>query len=153
MAASVIVAVRSALVAALAPIIQGVVGMEDVYVGFQYPIGNAEPREAIWTQNPQLDLRSASLRAGRNFLNESTSFDLVFKSWAPNRTAEEAAQRVIDIAEVATAWIGDHKNNELGVPGLQTLTVSGGASQTETLDNDSITGRLQVPVTYTARLT
>lgn len=154
MAGSIVVAVRKALVTALTPVIQGTAGMEQVEVGFQYPAGDAQLREVVWTQNPQIDLQSASLRAGRNFLNETSTFDVVLMSWQPATTAEDAATRVIEIGEVIAAWIGDHKNGEtLNVPGLQTLTISGSASQTETLENESVTGRMQIPVRFTARLT
>lgn len=154
MAGTIVVAVRKALIAALTPVINGTAGMESVDVRFQYPAGDDQPREVVWTQNPQIDLQSASLRAGRNFLNETSTFDVVLMSWQPATTAEDAATRVIEIGEVIAAWIGDHKNGEtLNVPGLQTLTVSGSASQTETLENDSVTGRMQIPIRYTARLT
>lgn len=153
MAGSIVVAVRSALMAALATEINGTAGMESVEVGFQYPTGDNEPREAVWSQNPQIDLSSAGMRAGRNHLNEKTSFDVVLKAWAPNQTAEEAAERVVAIGEVVAAYIGDNKNNQLNVTGLQSIVVSGAGAQVETFDNDSITGRMTIPVTFTARLT
>lgn len=154
---SIVVSVRDDLTTALKTEIQGTAGMEDVYVEFQHPVGDVEPREAVWTQDAQINLSNASLRAGKNFSNEETTFSLLFKSWRPNTTAQEAAQRVADIAEVASDWIANHKNGE-GLPtahslGLNWITVSGSGAAMETLDNDSITGRFQIPITYAARLT
>lgn len=155
MAGSIIVAVRSALVAALEPVIQGTAGMADAYVGFQAPTGDrSELRDVVWTKNAQIDLKSASMRAGRNFLDETTTFEVVVYAWAPNQTAEEAAQRAVDIGEVVAAWIGDHKNGEaLNVTGLKWIVVEGAGSQDESLSGDSIAGHLIIPVKYNARLT
>jgi hypothetical protein len=152
MAGSCIVAVRSALMAALGPAITAVVGMEDVHVDYQYPTGDNEPRECVWTQNARMDLTSASLRAGRNFLNEESHFDLLVRSARPSTTPEDAAQRAIDIAQVAIEWVGDHKNNELGVPGMQTLTVDGEARQSEQLIDSSTAASVLIPIKFTARL-
>ncbi|WP_332645112.1 hypothetical protein [Aeromicrobium sp.] len=154
MAGSIVVAVRSALMAALATEINGTAGMESVAVGFQAPVGDHDNREIVWSKNAQIDLKSASLRAGRNFLDETTAFEVVVFAWAPNQTAEEAAQRAVDIGEVACAWIGDHKNGEtLGVTGLKWIVVEGAGSQDESLSNDSVAGHFLIPVKYNARLT
>lgn len=154
---SIIVSVRKDLIAALKTAIQGTAGMEDVYVEFQHPTGDHSSRERVWTQNARVDLANASMKAGKNFSNETSAFDLVFSTWAPAQTAEDAADRVIEIATVASDWIANHKNGETLTAsralGLISLTVSGSGTQTESLDNDSITGRLQLPVTFTARLT
>lgn len=154
MSGPIIVTVRKKLIDALKPVVQGTAGMSHVSVVYQYPTGNEEPAEIVWTQNAQLDMQSASLRAGRNYLNESSSFDLVINTSRPGFDVLEAAQRVIDIGVVVVEWIGDHKNGDaLGIDELITLSVAGAGTQDEVLIETGVAGRMQIPITYTARLT
>lgn len=138
---------------ALGPVVNAVAGMEKVHVDFQYPVGDKEPRECVWTQNARTNLTSAAMRAGRNYLNEEARFDILIRSARPAKSAEDAAQRAIDIAEVVVEWIGDRKNNEIGVTGLQTLTVDGEARQDEQAIDSSVAAGALIPIKYTARLT
>jgi len=155
MAGSIVVAVRSALMAALETAINGTTGMEDVEVGFQAPTGDrSELREVVWSKGAQIDLKSASMRAGRNFLDETTTFEVVVYAWQPAQTAEDAAQRAVDIGEVIAAWIGDNKNGSaLNVTGLKWIVVEGAGSQDESLSGDSVAGHLVIPIKFNARLT
>lgn len=154
MAGTIAVSVRSALMTALATAVNATGGMADVYVGFQAPLGDNARREVVWSRSAVIDLKPASMRTGRNFLDETTTFEIVVYAWAPNQTALAAAQRAVAIGEVVAAWIGDHKNGEtLSVTGLTTLTVTGSGSQDESLVAESVAGHLIIPVRFTARLT
>ena len=154
MTTTLIVAVRSGLMAALKTAIQATSGMSDVWVEFQYPTGNDIPREIVWTQSGRPTFAPASLRAGKNFLKEDTTFDLMFHASGPDITPAEAAQRAIDICTVAVDWVGNHKNGEtLAITGLQTLTVAGEGEMAEFPTDSGYGAGIRIPVRYTARLT
>lgn len=154
MTGSRIVAVRSGLIEALAPVINAVVGMEDVAVGFQYPTGNDELRDIVWTQSGRLAFSPASMKSGPNFLNESSGFDLMFRSSAPNVAPEEIAQRVVDIAEVAVDWINANKNGSaLAVTGLNWVLVNGDGIAEEFPTDSGYGAGIRIPITFSARLT
>lgn len=154
MAGSKIVEVRSGLATALATAINATAGMEAVNVAFQYPLGDNEPRECVWTQNGRTNYRPAALKAGRNFLREEARFDVVVRSTVPNVTPADAAQRALDIGLVVMEWIGDDKDgSSLAITGLQTLTVDGDGSQAEIPVGDVIAGAFVIPVKFTARIT
>ena len=138
---------------ALAPVVNAVVGMESVNVDYQYPAGDREPRECVWTQNARSNLGSAAMRSGQNFLNEEGRFDLLIRTAVPNTSVVDAATRALAIAVVVIEWVGDRKNNELAVTGMHTLTVDGELRQDEHLVDSSIAASVLIPIKFTARLT
>lgn len=156
MGTTIVVPVRKALVAALAPVINGTAGMSDIPVGFQFPTGNDIPREAIWTQGGPLNFTSASMRQGRNLLDEKSGFDLMFRASGPDITPEEAADRVTEIATVAVDWINDHKNADLwpaAPDGLNWLVIEGAGESAEFPAELGYGAGLRIPISFQARLT
>lgn len=158
MSPTIVVAVRKALMSALAPVVHAAPTMADIPVGFQFPTGNEVPREAIWTQNASLSFSSAALRQGRNFLNEESRFDLMIRATGPDVTPEEIAQRAVDIAAVVVDWINDHKNADLwpagtAPAGLQWLAIEGDGDQVEYPAESGFGAGIRLPISYRARLT
>ena len=152
MAASIIVAVRSALVTGLATAIAADGGMADVEVSFQWK-ADWQRRERIWTRNARFTHAPASMRSGRNFRSEVGMFEVAILVEGIGRNAEWSATRALVIGQVVEQYIADRKNNELAVAGLQTLTVSGDGSLTEMFNDQGTLAELSYPIQYTARLT
>lgn len=153
MTASRMYAVRTGLIDALEPIVTATSSMGLVVVEFQYRLGDGEPAESIWTQNARYEASSAAMRAGKNYLDEVGRFDVCIKSDRPATNPKDAAKRADDLATVVTDAIGERKNNELGITGLQTLTVDGQGSVAETRGDNTTVAWFTIPVRYTARLT
>lgn len=148
MAGSIIVGVRSALVAVLA----ADAGLAGVSVSFQW-LPNAKARERVWTRSATFTHQTAGLRAGRNYRDEVGRFDLAVLVEGVGKSAEWTSTRALALGLVCEQVIADRKNNELAVTGLQTLEVSGDGSLTEAFADASHLAELSLPIRYTARLT
>lgn len=148
MAASAIVAVRSALIAGLAPL----GSLRGIDVSYQYRAGS-ESRERLWTQRARFELNPAALRAGRNYRDEVGLFDLVILVEGVGQTAEWAATRALEIGLVVEEYVADRKNNELDVVGLQTFQMKGEGALIEAFNDSGNLAELTYPIRYTARLT
>ena len=147
MAGTCLVSVRSALIDALAELDF----LSDAEVSFQYKAKSSK-RERVFTTRARATHEPASLRAGRNFRNEVGRFDLVILVEGVKKTAEWASDRAADLGLPVEEFIADHKNNQLGVTGMQTLQVEGDVTLTEMFGDSGHLAELVIPVKFTARL-
>lgn len=148
MAASPIVAVRSAVIAGLAAL----PSLSDVEVSFGWR-GGSSARERVYTERARFTEEPAALRSGRNYRNETGLFDLVVWVEGPNQDAETVADRANDLREICEDWISDRKNNELAITGLQSLQVAGDGTADEAFADSGSLAQVRIPVKYTARIT
>lgn len=109
--------------------------------------------ERVFTDRFRSTLTSAAMRAGRNVLDEAGEFDLRVRAVYVGGSPRDAAGRANDIATACVEWIGDRKNNELGITGLQTLTVSGDWVSSDAGGDRGHMCELAIPVRFTARIT
>jgi hypothetical protein len=94
----------------------------------------------------------AALKAGRNHRNETAVMDLVVLVEYVGGDAEECDERTLAIGAEVETWIADRKSNELGVPGLTSLTVQ--SWELVSLFNElGCMTELTYKVAYNARLT
>lgn len=149
MAGSIMVAVRKAIIAGLADL----PGLADVDVSYQWGRLDEQPRERIYTNRAVFNHSPAALRAGRNYRNESGSFDLVVVVAGIGLEAEETGERALELGALAEEWIADRKSDQLGVPGLITLQVAGQGALNEMFNDSGTLAEVTYPVAYTARLT
>lgn len=152
MAGSRIVAVRSALIIGITEKLADTDGMKKVTVGFQWG-RDWQKRDYVWTRRARISHTAAAMKSGRNFRNEVGTFDLVAFATGVNKSQEWTTQRAIDIGAVLEEFIADRKNNELNVPGLQTLQIAGDGDISEAPGDKSFLAEISYPVRYTARLT
>ena len=120
-----------------------------VSYGFDFA---SKAAELVYLGRINADTPPAGLRAGRNFRNESGTFDLSVLVRLPGKDASVAVQRVFAIGHEIEDWIGERKSGEdLGVTGLQTLLVDSWAADYAGIDSG--TGALLTySVAWTARL-
>lgn len=147
MAGTVSVAVRSAVAAGLADVSE----LETFDVSYAWKPASVQRRQ-VFTLNARGDTPSASLRSGRNYRNETGTFEIVVHVEQPGQD-QEATDTVCSAALTAVQeWVADRKNNELAVDGLNTFTeeswrMTGGVTDHSTVSQAFLTVR------YTARLT
>lgn len=158
MPSSVVVAVRKAVTDGLRDHMHGLPGLngtvngaEDVVVTYAYD-RTVEAAERVFTRSASADTPPAAMRPGRNFKNEAGQFFLVVLVACVGGSPDEADDRAIAIGEVVEEWLGDRKNNELGVDGLTTLTVRGWELDNLSNDHGSMS-ELTYRVEWTARIT
>lgn len=159
MAGSIAFEVRTAVVDGLAEMFSGLAefngearGEERVEASYAYDHGSGAA-ERVFTDRCRSNLAAASMRAGRNYLDEDGSFKLVVLVAMPGGSPKDAAERAFAIVRPCLEWLGDRKNNELGVTGLQTLRVAG-ELETGDLGNDhGHIAEVNIPVAWTARIT
>lgn len=120
-----------------------------VSYGFDFA---SKAAEQVYLGRMSGDTPPAGLRAGRNFRNESGTFDLTVMVRLPGKNASQAMQRAFEIGHEVEDWIGERKSGEnLDVTGLQTLLVSSWAADYAGIDSG--TGALLTySVAWTARL-
>lgn len=109
-------------------------------------------RVMVFTASPRAETPPAALRSGRNHRDETGEFRLVVLVVAPGGDAFDAESRLDEFAPVVEEWLADRKSNELGVPGLQTLTVVAWEGGEGRADEGWVSERIYT-VRYTARLT
>lgn len=146
MAASKVVAVRSALVAALA--LEG--DLIDVDVSYAWTFGS-QSRERIFTGRARATHDSASLKAGRDFRNERMTFDLTVLVEGVGLNPEETDERAMALGLVVEEYVADNKGG-LGVDGVNWIRVAGMELQNMSNDRGSLS-ELTYAITYDARLT
>lgn len=112
----------------------------------------SQAAERVFTANASWLTPPASLRAGRNYRDEVGEFDLVVSVEGIGMSPADVAARVDAVGEVIEDWLADRKGNQLGVTGLQTLTVPRGEDAEAGNDRGNIAMRTY-RVEYTARLT
>ena len=146
MASTVIVAVRAALVDALAalPTFTG------IPVAYCYDKTCMEQREFLYTRDARFDHSVAALKAGRSFREESGTFELVVWVESVGGSPREAATRALALGLVVEEYVADHKN---GVGGARSLQVAGAGALSEMASDSSSFAELVYPVRYEARLT
>lgn len=120
-----------------------------VSYGFNF---GSRAAEQVYLGRIAADTPPAGLRAGRNFRNESGTFDLTVLVRLPGKDASDAIARLFAIGHEIEDWIGERKSGEgLGVTGLQTLLVDSWAADYAGIDSG--TGALLTySVAWTARL-
>lgn len=123
----------------------------EVEVSYGYnPASSAT--EQVYTGRSRAETPPAAMRTGRNFRAETGEFDLIVRVRYSGGNVEDADDRAFAIGEVAEEWLADRKGNELGVPGLLTLTTIGWESNYGNGDTSAET-LLIYRVRWTARLT
>jgi len=98
------------------------------------------------------DTPPASLRAGRNYRNESGTFEINVLVYKPGGSLLDADERADELQGDIEDWIADRKNNELGVTGLSSIIVTRWAADYFQTDNGMASLRT-ITVAWTARLT
>ncbi len=144
MGATVIVAVRRALVAAVASLD----AFQGVPVMFTYKA--TEQREFAYTRAARFTHNPAGMKSGRNFRNEEGRFEFVIWVESVGDSPEDAALRALDLGLVFEEYVADHKQ---GIGGAYTLTVDGDGTLAEAVLDSSSLAELVYPVKYNARLT
>lgn len=120
-----------------------------VSYGFQF--GN-KAAEQVYLGSMNADTPPAGIKAGRNFRNESGTFNLSVLVRLPGKDASATIQRLFAIGHQIEDYIGAKKSGEgLGVTGLQTLLIASWAADYAGIDSG--TGAvLTYSVAWTARL-
>lgn len=148
---SLLVQVRSAIVAGLQPVYAADPTTEQVLVEYAWK-ASVSARERIWTGTSTFSTAAAAMRSGRNVRQETGRFDLIVRVEGIDRTAEWTSTRALQLGQVADDWISVRKNNELGITGLQTLTIDGDGTLLEAFNESGYLADITYPVKYTARL-
>jgi len=148
MGRSVIVAVRTALVDALAllPAFSG------VPVRYSYDKQCVDQREFLTTREATFSHSSASMRSGRNFRDEVGRFMVTVWVEKVGGTPQEAAERALELGLAVEEYVADNKSGIAGA-GDYTLLVDGEGSLSELSSDSSSFAELELPVRYNARLT
>jgi hypothetical protein len=144
MSATRIVAVRKAVVAAITDL-AAFAGVEVMYAYRDKGL-----REFAYTRDATFEHSARALKAGRNFRDETGRFELVIWIEAPGKSAEDAADRALDLGLAVEEWVADHKQ---GVGGAFTLLVDGAGSVREAVSDTSAFAELVLPIKFNARLT
>ncbi|HKY57539.1 MAG TPA: hypothetical protein VJL80_05835 [Aeromicrobium sp.] len=144
MAATVIVAVRKAVVAAVADLAP----FTDVPV--MYAFKATTNREFAYTRDATFEHGAAAMKSGRNFRDEVGRFEFVIWVEAPGDSAEEAADRALVFGLAFEEWVAD---NKAGVGGAYAIQVEGGGQIREATGDQSSYAELVYPIKYNARLT
>jgi hypothetical protein len=157
MAGSISVAVRKAIADGLTahfaalPDFNGTTDpAREVEVTYGYGFGSSAT-ERIYTGRTSAQTPPAGLRAGANFRNETTSFDLNVLVKFIGGDAYEADQRLDDICDELEDWISLRKSNQLGV-GLTSLRLDGYQGDYLQIDGGAASVRTY-SILYTARNT
>lgn len=149
MAGTLLVAVRKALVSALADL----PAMEGVHARYAWDIG-ATARERLYTRQGRISHAPASLRTPPVHRKETGRFELCLFVEAPGRDLEFVAERAAALGLICEDYIAARSSNQMGITGLQTLLIQGEGHLTEAFtDAPSPVAELAYPITYTARLT
>lgn len=156
MAGSRLVAVRSALIAGLAADATVLAAVNDathtVNFAFQWK-QDESVREWVFTGDARLEHSPAGLSAAPIKRNEVGRFNLIVLVAGVDLSQEEASTRCLVIAAACEAFIAAKPSNELGVTGLQTLTVQGDGFLDEFYAETGHIATVDLPIKYTARLT
>ena len=152
MAGSAVVAVRKALIEGLAAVVAVDNPRVSVTYGWQGSDDTAS-REQIFTNNARASHEPAALKTGRNFRDEQMDFDIVVLVLGVGQRPEESDQRAADLALLVEEFIADRKSNELGVAGLNWITVTDYALNYLIAPEGGSISEATITVRYRARLT
>lgn len=144
-----LVAVRSAVVAGLVALQPA--ELDGVEIAFQWKKASKK-RERIWTRRARYSTGPTALRASRAVRDEVGRFELVVFVEGVGKDAEWTAGRAVELAQVCEDWLADRKSNQLGVDGMQTLTVEGDGELVEAWNDGGSMAEFVLPIKYTARL-
>lgn len=149
MAGSIVVSVRRAVVEGL----RDAINDPKVSVSYGYQGGDDDKRrEQVWTDRARSTHEPAALKPGRNFREEVLDFDVVIWVAAVGKPPEDADDRALEIGVVFEEFMADRKHNQLGVTGLQWITVTG-FELTNGYGPKGSLSELRYTVRYHARLT
>lgn len=149
MASSVLVSVRKAVMSGIAA------ALNDKSVACTYGYEGYKDdarREQIYSGRASATHDPAALKDGRNFRNERMDFDISIIVMGVGTSAEQVDERAMRLQRVVEEFIADHKNNEIGVAGLQWMRVSRVEFEPR-FNADGNLAIVTVTVTYQARLT
>lgn len=108
-------------------------------------------RQRVYTGRSNGTTPPAGMRAGRNYRNETGTFQVNIRVEIPGVSQLEADERVDEIGVQFEEWLADRKSDQLGV-GLTSLYVTSWAG--DYFGVDSGAGSLRTyTVTWNARLT
>lgn len=147
MAGTLIVAVRSALTDALAALPE----FEAARVDMTWS-PKPQVREQVFTTDARFTHETAGLKSGRNFRNETGTFELDVLVEGVDQSMTDTTARAVELGVVAEEWIADHKNS-LGVSGVNWIIISGDGRLLEMYEDRATKALLGYTVTYNARLT
>lgn len=149
MAGSIVVAVRSAVVAGLV----GAIAEPKVSITYGYQGADDDRRrEQIWTDRVRSTHDAAALKTGRNFRDETLEFDIVILVAGIGLPPEDADARALELGTAVEEFVADRKSNELGIAGLQWIRTIGFELNNGFNGKGSLT-ELRYTVRYYARLT
>ena len=147
MAGSIVVDLRKAVAVGLA----ADPGLAGADVSYAWRPDSRERRQ-VFTHRARADTPPAALRSGRNHRDENGTFQVVVHCEVPGADAEEADAECVALGGAVEDWFADRKCNQLGVPGLQSLIVTGWELGGGPADRAYIS-QLIYTVRWTARLT
>lgn len=147
-----IVAVRKGLIEALADLPE-FADFETTFI----PMKGSKARSRCFTDQAQIVLAPAGLRAAKTFRNEEGSFELVlyregYGAEADPVTLTLALAEVGEAAEDFIATKANWNNNVLGV-GINQFGTNGEGRFSEQWTDNGLSVALVYPITYSARLT
>ena len=146
MPASLIVAVRRAVVAAVSDL----PAFADVEVRFAYHATTSA--EFAFTTDATFEHDPASMKSGRTFRKEDGAFEFVIAVELPGKTPEEAAERVLELGLAYEEWVADNRNLD-AVAAVDWLLIQGGGSLREGPLDQGAGAHIRYPTKYRARLT
>lgn len=156
--ASIGVAVRKAVIDGLAEHLadlsdfNGAAAPErETSVSFGYLSGRQELTEQVYTGRSRADTPPAGMRSGRNTRNETGTFEIHVMVRFVGGDPYDAELRAEAIGGELEDWLADRKSNELGVTGLNSLTVASWIADYGPVDGGTAAIR-SYTVRWTARL-
>lgn len=153
MAGTILGAMRTATIDGLAALVDPAPRWDEIAIKYQFRL-DPSVREWIFTSNARATHAPASLRAGRNYRDETGRFEVaIVVETVGDTDHQEAADRAVEIGTVVEEFIADRKSDELGVPGLLTCIVDGDLELAEFSKDSGCVATLTIPVKYTARIT
>lgn len=152
-----LVAVRSALVAALAELPEylaaGPTGQTpEVSFGWRM---NWTAREKVWTQRARFTHEPAGMRGGTTFRNETGEFDLMIAVNGVGVSIEDAFTRAVELFVAADDWVSykPNWNNPVLVPGIYELQIVGDGEIPDAIGGDGAgLAEARIPILYRARI-
>lgn len=147
MAGTIVVALRLAVASGLAavPALSGA----DVSYAWR---PDSRARRQVFTHRASADTPPAALRSGRNYRDETGTFQVVVHCEIPGADAPDAEAECVALGTAVEEWFADRKSNEVGVAGLQSLLVTGWELGGGAADRAYI-AQMIYTVRWTARLT
>lgn len=147
MAGTLIVAVRKAVTDAIADLPEFSAARVDMTWSAKVQV-----REQAFTTDAKFTHEPASMRAGRNFRNETGRFSVVVLVTGVDQDMTWSSTRAVELGTAVEEWIADHKS-DIDVDGMNWIVVEGDGALLEVYDDRSTKALLSYSVVYEARLT